>query len=159
MFDHDVEYLITALSSETRIQYDQRLLDEIAANVVYYVPIVKSPDTLYRLVGALFRSQFIVQLPPLRLLHIVEDVFLWKLEVSEPTLPISKFYLVWNAVFESHRATWNLSQLMVLDGVLVTYPRFKQLNNAYFIDESSNKTALYYRNWKLQLFSPIWAQL
>ncbi|CAI4477996.1 BAK_1a_G0020500.mRNA.1.CDS.1 [Saccharomyces cerevisiae] len=159
MFDHDVEYLITALSSETRIQYDQRLLDEIAANVVYYVPRVKSPDTLYRLVGALFRSQFIVQLPPLRLLHIVKDVFLWKLEVSEPTLPISKFYLVWNAVFESHRATWNLSQLMVLDGVLVTYPRFKQLNNAYFIDESSNKTALYYRNWKLQLFSPIWAQL
>ncbi|QHS73388.1 Pex8p [Saccharomyces paradoxus] len=158
MFDHDVEYLITALSSETRIQYDQRLLDEISANVVYHVPRVKSPDTLYRLVGALFRSQFIVQLPPLRLLHVVKDVFLWKLEVSEPTLPISKFYSVWNAVLKSYRATWNLSQLIVLDGILVTYPRFKQLNNEYFIDESSNKTALYYKNWELQLFLPMWAQ-
>ncbi|CAI4038772.1 hypothetical protein SMKI_06G1200 [Saccharomyces mikatae IFO 1815] len=158
MFDHDVEYLITALSSATTIQYDQRLLDEVSANLIYYVPRIKSPDTLYRMVGALFRSQFIVKLPPLRLLHIIKDIFLWKLEVSEPTLPIAKFYSVWNAVLESHRVAWKLSQLMLLDGILVTYPRFQKLNNTYFIDESSSKTAFYYEHWKMQLFFPIWTQ-
>ncbi|CAI4062345.1 hypothetical protein SKDZ_07G3240 [Saccharomyces kudriavzevii ZP591] len=158
MFDHDVEYLITALSSTARIPYDQRLLDEISANLVYYVPRIKSPETLYRLVEALFQSQLIIKLPPLHLLHVIKDVFLWKLEVSEPTLSISNFYQVWNAVLESHRAAWNLSQLMVLGGILITYPRFKSLNDAYFIDESRDKTALYYNNWRLNLFLPIWAE-
>lgn len=158
MSDRDVDYLITALTSTTRIQYDERLLNEITVNLVYYIPRIKSPDTLYRLVRALFQSQFVIQLPPLRLLHAIKDIFLWKLEVSEPTLPIDTFYQVWNAVLESHRAAWNLSQLMLLSGILVTYPTFKSLNDRYFIDESRNKTAAYYRNWKLNLFLPIWAQ-
>ncbi|EJS43663.1 pex8p [Saccharomyces arboricola H-6] len=158
MSDSEVEYLITALSSTSRIQYDQRLLDEVSANLVYYVPRIKCPDTLYRLLRALFQSQLIVQLPPLRLLHGIKDIFLRKLEVSEPTLPVSKFYQVWDAVLTSHRAAWSLSQLMVLGGILVTYPRFKSLNDTYFIDESNSITALYYRNWKLSLFFPIWAQ-
>ncbi|CAI2004591.1 hypothetical protein SEUBUCD646_0G03350 [Saccharomyces eubayanus] len=158
MSDRDVDYLITALTSTKRIQYDERLLDEFSANLVYYIPRIKSPDILYRFVRALFQSHFIVQLPPLRLLHVIKDIFLWKLEVSEPTLPIDRFYQVWNAVMEPHRAAWNLSQLMLLGGILVTYPRFKSLNERYFIDESRNKTAVYYKNWKQNTFLPIWAQ-
>lgn len=150
-----IDYLITSLTKKSFPGDTAGLLH----NLVYYTPRIRSRWQLVRIVGAILHSPLWNAAPEafLAVYDMTQAVFEWKLQVSEPLIPVGEFYHVWDQAIEGC-SSWSLAQLAILAGILTTRDRFEQLQAVSFVDDSGAVSGLYAR-WRREWFVPIWTQM
>lgn len=154
----EVRYLLNLLRSSGH-RSNKALHMSLIGNLVYYVPRLKDPKLLAQLANALFDSTLWFQedVDPSGLLDMAQGMFYWKLEISEPTLPIEEFYSIWNNIFCENQG-WSVYKLAILSGACSTLDRYTQLQSQYYIVESPRWIDGLYQNWKYNIFLRSWSQ-
>ena len=167
MNQREVTYLIHILqdgSSDNEV-YSRDAIHNILNNLEYYTPRLRDLKLLRVLVDALFNSQLfclvgnnsVDHLTLLDLHALGRSIFQWKLEISEPTVPLDSFYRVWDDCFaRSSPDNWTLPKIFILSGVLATEDTFKRLQETSFID-GSGKVMNLYTEWMDRYFLPVWS--
>lgn len=150
-----IDYLVTSLTKKSFPGDTAGLLH----NLVYYTPRIRSRRQLVRIVGAILHSPLWNVAPEasLAVYDMAQAIFEWKLQVSEPLIPVGEFYHVWDQAVEGC-SSWSLAQLAILAGILTTRDRFEQLQAVAFVDDSGAVSGLYVR-WRRERFVPIWTQM
>ena len=168
MSQREVTYLIDILQNGSfhNKAYPGDATPNLLNNLEYYTPRLRDLKLLTILVDALFNSQLFCiagddnpGYPSLLDLHALgRSIFQWKLEISEPTVPLDSFYRVWDDCFaRSSPDNWTLPKLFILSGVLVTKDTFKRLQETLFID-GSGRVMKFYTEWMDRYFLPVWSQ-
>ncbi|AAS52889.2 AER208Cp [Eremothecium gossypii ATCC 10895] len=150
----EVDMLIGSLGSRT---LGQKGGEQLAQNVVYYVPRVRDLKQLEALVKAVFQSPVWGTTDVFHVFEMAQAIIQWKLEISEPSLDVATFYRAWDGVFTSAQS-WSVAQLGLLAGVLSTRQRYVDVQRAVFVDDSGRCEELYAK-WRAQYFLPVWGQL
>ncbi|CEP60040.1 Pex8p LALA0_S01e01640g [Lachancea lanzarotensis] len=135
-------------------------IHDILSNLVYYIPRLRRKRKLEQLVSGFLESQLWSMLlgeDRSVLQETAEAIFSWKLSISEPVISVAEFYAVWDRAIKNCKA-WNISKLTVLTGILGTRAKLDTLQTQFFLDDS-NSVSGKYRNWKYELFMPVWRQL
>lgn len=124
-------------------------------NVAYYTPRLRDTACLRLLVRALLATRHgnDVKLA----LDTTRAIFYAKLQISEPYLPVTQFYEVWDQEIQNCK-NWNIHNLALLVGVLSTRQYFEGLQTHLFID-GKGIVLKFYENWRQKLFIPMWSQL
>lgn len=155
MESEEIYHLIALLEPSSTPNLD--ISPAILNNLVYYVPRIRSNAMLTDLVNAFFQSNRWVHTDPLILLEVGQSVFQWKLKISEPIIPLSEFFGIWDDCFQ--RCTnWTLPKLSILCGILSVRSSFNELQNRFYVDESG-KVGKLLINWRSTYFMPLWIQL
>ncbi|AGO12549.1 AaceriAER208Cp [[Ashbya] aceris (nom. inval.)] len=150
----EVDMLIGTLGSRN---LGQKGGEQLAQNVVYYVPRVRDLKQLEALIKAVFHSPAWVAADVFQVFEMAQAIFQWKLEISEPSLDVATFYRAWNEVFAGAQS-WSLAQVGLLAGVISTRQRYMDVQRAVFVDDSGRCEELYAK-WRAQYFLPVWEQL
>lgn len=137
---------------------DQRLVDpkksiNILNNIVYFVPRITDIDELREIVKAVF-SWTPQTLTVWEWYEACNSILRWKLEISEPHLPLHEFLMVWNDEISGCKS-WTVYQLANVAGFLACKVQLKSLQEQLFLDDTGNAVALL-DNWKYTYFLPIW---
>lgn len=150
--DHQaINHLLALLASDGNV-VDPAFLN----NLVYYTPRLKSSTKLVSLVKAIFKSNVWLHFDLLKLYQMAQGIVYWKLEISEPSIPVSVFYDVWNSCFAKCQL-WTMPRLAIIGGILSTKDKFNELQLTSFVDDTG-KIKGYYRDWKRLYYLPILQQ-
>lgn len=151
MDDQTINHLLTVLAQDKPITSPA-----ILNNLVYYTPRTKSVPQLTRLINAIFQGTSRSEFNVLKLFEMSQAIVQWKLNISEPVIPPSEFYQVWNSCFRGCQS-WTRSKLAILAGILSTRDNFKSLQASNFVDESGQIVKLY-ESWEQDIFIPTWCE-
>ncbi|KAG0657347.1 hypothetical protein C6P45_002452 [Maudiozyma exigua] len=151
----DVRHIITLLKSQNSIK--NGTVPAILNNLVYYIPRVQITSDLVNLCESFFESTILGDIDPLELFEAGRSIFKWKAQVSEPTIPLSRFFAIWNQCFMNCKA-WTLPKIAIVCGILTLKDEYQVLQKSYFIDDSGHINSMF-RSWREDLFMPLWIGL
>ena len=151
----DVLHIITLLKSQNTPR--NGTVPAILNNLVYYIPRAQKESQLVSLCNSFFESPILSDIDPLELYEVGRAIFKWKLQVSEPTIPLSNFFTIWNRCFINCKS-WTLPKVSILGGILTLKNEYQLLQKSYFIDESGHINEIF-RTWREDLFIPSWVGL
>lgn len=152
MADQATDHLLNLLTTSKA-----PLSPAILNNLVYYIPRVRSFSQLEKLIHATFHGITRAGSDPLELFQVAQAIAQWKLQISEPVIPVSEFFKVWNHCFLTCEV-WTTSRLAILGGLLSTYDSFVSIQTRNFIDDTGQLIGLY-EEWKHSIFMPTWTEL
>lgn len=154
MYVNEIDHLINILRNKD-IGFNKKDKDNILNNLVYYVPRIKDNTQLKLVIYSLFHIDNVTLLDdPFQLQEIAQSIFLSKLSISEPTLPISMFYKIWDSVICNMENRWTLPNLAMLSGILITKDVYESLQNTFYIDDHIGTQSLYTK-WRERYFIPV----
>lgn len=151
----DVRHIIALLKSQNTSR--NGAVPAILNNLVYYIPRVQNESDLASLCGSFFESPILSGIDPIELFEVGRAIFKWKLQVSEPTIPLSTFFTAWNHCFINCKS-WTLPKLSILCGILTLKNECQQLQKSYFIDDSGQINKIF-KTWREDMFIPLWIGL
>ncbi|QLG71951.1 hypothetical protein HG535_0C03030 [Zygotorulaspora mrakii] len=143
-----ISYLLALLASKSKA-IDSTFLN----NLVYRTARIKSLPQLVALVEGIFQSDVWSYIDLREVYQMAEAIMYWKLEISEPSIPVSSFYDVWNACF-AKCDSWTMPKLSILGGILSTKGKFIGIQSNAFVDDTGNVIS-YYNQWRVSYFIPI----
>ncbi|EDO16273.1 hypothetical protein Kpol_1053p9 [Vanderwaltozyma polyspora DSM 70294] len=155
---NSIRYLLGILRS-TRIKGtvnngDEKLNQALLNNVVYYTARIRSIGLLNEMVDGIFNSQYWNNYDLLELQEMVKGIFQWKLEISEPVVPIDTFCAIWNSYIVGCKS-WSVYKIAIVAGALDTQDKFESLQSSIFVDDSGSVRNLY-ETWRSKYYIPIW---
>ena len=148
-----INYLIVALNSGS--VNNPTAEKQVLNNIVYFMPRIRNHDLLEKLIGVMF-SWTPKHLTKWEWFEACRGILRWKLEISEPQIPIHHFISMWNAVIERCQS-FTIYQLTNLAGFIACKAHLDLLQEQLFIDDSGNASE-YMDSWKYNYFMPIWKE-
>lgn len=152
MADQEVDYILNYLVS-SRTGLSPALLN----NLIYYLPRIKSLPKLTKLINATFNNASRFETNALELFDAAQAIAQWKLQISEPIIPLSEFFGVWDSCFAACHS-WTRPKLALIAGILSTKESFFTLQANSFIDGTGQVGKLY-EGWERSIFIPTWCEL